>query len=162
MRWGVTDVAHDFRNFEHLVRLAAIFVGGLVVFVVVRGLLVPDDFGVYGHFRAGALDDNRQRPLVHAGAEVCGECHDDVVASRAGGGHESIRCEACHGALGVHAVEPSDQVPELPEAATVCLRCHLTAMAKPGGFPQVDPAEHADNEPCDTCHVAHAPRLGEG
>ena len=63
-------MAHDFRDFEHLLRMAAIFVAGAVLFIVVRGLLVPEDFGVYGHFRAGALDDNRQRPLVHAGAEA--------------------------------------------------------------------------------------------
>ncbi len=155
-------MAHDFRDFEHLLRLVVIFVAGLLLFVVVRWMLVPDDFGVYGHFRAGSLDDNRQRPLVHGGAAACGECHDDVVASRSGGGHESIRCEACHGPLAAHAAEPSDQAPELPDAATVCLRCHLPAMAKPATSPQVDPAEHADNEPCDTCHIAHAPRLGEG
>mgnify|MGYP001030627811 CR=1 FL=1 len=155
-------MAHAIRDFAHLLRMAAIFVAGAVLFIVVRGLLVPEDFGVYGHFRAGALDDNRQRPLVHAGAEACGECHDDVVASRAGGGHESIRCEACHGALGAHAAEPSDLLPELPKGATVCLRCHVTAMAKPAGFPQVEPAEHADGEACDACHRPHSPRLEEG
>jgi len=155
-------VAHDFRDLEHLLRLAAIFVAGFVLFVVVRTILVPEGFGVYGHFRAGALDDNRQRPLLHAGAVACGECHDDVVAGRSGGGHESIRCEACHGPLAVHADDPSAQAPELPNPGTVCLKCHLPSMAKPAKFPQVDPSEHADNEPCDTCHVAHAPKLGEG
>ena len=152
-------MAHRFSDIEHLLRLAAIFIAGLVLFVAARAVLVPDDFGVFGHYRAGAIEDNRQRPLVHAGAEACGECHDDVVGSRTGGGHESIRCEACHGPLARHATEPSDQAPELPDAATVCLRCHLPAMAKPEAFPQVDPAEHAGNEPCDACHAAHAPRL---
>ena len=155
-------MAHDFRDFEHLLRLAAIFVAGFVLFVVVRTILVPDDFGEYGHYRAGALDDNRQRPLRHAGMSACVECHDDVVKSRAGGGHETVRCEACHGPLAAHADDPSAQAPELPNPVTVCLKCHLPSMAKPAKFPQVDPSEHADNEPCDTCHVAHSPRLGEG
>jgi uncharacterized CHY-type Zn-finger protein len=155
-------VAHDFRDFAHLLRLAVIFALGLVAFVAARAMLVPDDFGVHGHFRAGALGDNRQRPLVHAGAEACGECHDDVVASRAGGGHESIGCEACHGPLAAHAAEPSDQAPELPDGGAICLRCHVAASAKPDGFPQVVPAEHAGDEACDTCHSPHAPRLEEG
>ena len=155
-------MAHDFRDFEHLLRLVAIFVVGFALFIVVRAMLVPDDFGVYGHFRSGALDDNRQRPLAHAGVAACSDCHDDVVTSRAGGGHEKVRCEACHGPLAAHADDPSAQAPELPDPGTVCLRCHLPAMAKPATFPQVDPAEHADNEPCDTCHLPHSPRLEEG
>jgi hypothetical protein len=155
-------VAHKFKDFEHLLRLAGLFVAGIVAFVLVRAILVPSDFGVYGHFRAGALADNSQRPLRYAGASACGECHDDVVASRVGGGHEEVRCEACHGPLAAHADDPSAQAPELPNPATVCLKCHLPAMAKAGWYPQVDPAEHADNEPCDTCHIAHAPRIEEG
>jgi hypothetical protein len=135
-------VAHKFKDFEHLLRLAGLFVAGIVAFVLVRAILVPSDFGVYGHFRAGALADNSQRPLR--------------------GGHEEVRCEACHGPLAAHADDPSAQAPELPNPATVCLKCHLPAMAKAGWYPQVDPAEHADNEPCDTCHIAHAPRIEEG
>lgn len=152
-------MSHRFKDFEHLLRMAAMFAVGLGLFAVARGLLVPEDFGVWGHYRAGALDDNRQRPLVHAGAAACGECHDDVAASRAGGGHETIRCEACHGPLARHAAEPSDQAPALPDGGTICLRCHLPAMAKPAGFPQVEPDDHAGGEPCDVCHAAHAPRL---
>lgn len=150
-----------FQDVEHLLRLAALFVGGLLVFIVVRSLLVPADFGVYGHYRAGALDDNRRPAPVFAGAESCAECHDDVVASRLGGGHEDVRCEACHGPLGRHAVDPTALVPERPDASPLCLRCHLRAMAKPAPFPQVDPMEHAGGDPCDDCHLPHAPGIGE-
>lgn len=155
-------MARDFRDYEHLVRLAGLFAAGLVVFVVVGAFLIPDDFGVYGHFRAGALDDNRSRPRHFAGVRACAECHDDVLAERAGGGHQNVRCEACHGPLGGHADDPSAHDPELPDPGTVCLRCHTRSMAKARWFPQVDPIEHADGEPCDTCHSPHAPRLEEG
>lgn len=155
-------MAHNFRDYEHLLRLAGLFAVGIVVFIVVGAFLIPDDFGVYGHFRAGALDDNREHPLRFAGIQACADCHDDVVADRVGGGHEGVRCEACHGPLAAHAEDPSALEPVVPDAGTVCLKCHLPAMAKRARFPQVDPVEHADSEPCDTCHIAHAPRMGEG
>jgi hypothetical protein len=43
-----------FRDAEHLARLAGLFLAGAALFVVLRAALVPDDFGVYGHYRAGA------------------------------------------------------------------------------------------------------------
>lgn len=150
-----------FQDVEHLLRLAGIFACGLLLFIVIRWLLVPDDFGVYGHYRAGALADNRQPAPAFAGADACAECHDDVVAARVGGGHEGIRCEACHGALARHAADPVALVPERPDAATLCVRCHLSAVARPATFPQVDPIEHADGDPCDDCHLPHAPGFEE-
>jgi hypothetical protein len=35
-----------FENKEHLVRMAALFAAGLVVFLVMQALLVPEGFGV--------------------------------------------------------------------------------------------------------------------
>ena len=67
-----------FGHKEHLVRVAALFAAGVLVFVALQSLLVPKGFGGYGHYRAGALDDNRARPLVHAGRGACVECHADV------------------------------------------------------------------------------------
>ena len=126
-----------FQDVEHLLRLAALFAGGFLLFIAIRWLLVPDDFGVYGHYRAGALADSRKPAPVFAGAASCADCHDDVVASRADGGHEDVRCEACHGPLARHADDPAALIPERPDAATLCLRCHLRDAAKPAGFPQV-------------------------
>ena len=50
-----------FRDKEHLVRVAALFAAGFVLFVLARALFVPKGFGLYGHYRAGALADNRAR-----------------------------------------------------------------------------------------------------
>ena len=38
-------------------------------------LLVPSDFGVYGFYRAGALNDVKARPIAYAGRAACEECH---------------------------------------------------------------------------------------
>jgi hypothetical protein len=52
---------------QHLVRMAGLFAIGITAFFVLRWLMVPADFGLYGHFRPGALDDARSRPLHYAG-----------------------------------------------------------------------------------------------
>ena len=147
-----------FGHYEHLVRVAVLFGAAVLVFILVQGFLVPDDFGTYGHYRAGALDDNRNRPFVHAGRAACVECHSDVPESAAGGGHAAIRCEACHGPLARHAEDPAVE-PGRPDAATLCARCHAAIAARPAGFPQVDVADHSAGEVCLTCHTAHNPGM---
>jgi hypothetical protein len=150
-----------FKDKEHLLRMAALFAAGVLLFVVARGLLVPASFGVYGHFRADALLDNRARPLAFAGRAACSDCHGDVVELRVGSKHAKVGCEACHGALGRHAGDPEAMTPEKPDGARVCLVCHLANVAKPRSFPQVDPAEHGDGQGCGGCHKPHHPEIGE-
>ena len=144
---------------EHLVRMAVIFAGALALFLVVRAVMVPKGFGTYGHFRSGALKDNASHPIVYAGRQACGDCHDDIVAARKGSKHEQIGCEACHGALAAHAADPDKMQPVLPDARTICLVCHLANMTKPKWFPQVNPKEHGDGGPCTSCHKPHHPEI---
>jgi hypothetical protein len=148
-----------FKDKEHLVRMAGLFIVGLLVFVVLRGVLIPADFGELGHYRASALEDNRSVELKFAGRALCEECHDDVAEERADGAHDGVNCEACHGALALHALDPGAVVPELPEAAALCVTCHQTSVAKPAWFPQVEPVDHADGETCDECHMPHNPGI---
>jgi hypothetical protein len=150
-----------FRDSRHLVRAAALFVAGILAFLVARAVLVPRDFGTLGHFREGALRDNRDRSLAFAGRAACGECHSDIVEARKGSKHAGIGCEACHGAQAAHAgaADPSATKPALPDGKTICLVCHLTNVAKPKAFPQVDPKDHGDGRACDGCHKPHHPEL---
>jgi hypothetical protein len=145
-----------FGHHAHLVRVAAFFGAGVILFLVLKGVLVPDDFGVYGHYRAGALDENRALPVVHAGRAACVECHADVPEAMAGGAHQGVHCEACHGPQGRHAEDPSIE-PGLPQISVLCSRCHAHNAARPSGFPQVDVKDHAGGESCVSCHVAHNP-----
>ena len=124
------------RESEHLIRAALLFAAALVVFLVVRAALVPKDFGRYGHYRGDALGEVRAQATMFAGRTAC---------------------EACHGALAAHAADPTTGKPALPDAGTICLLCHLQNVAKPEGFPQVDPKEHAGGAPCSTCHKPHHP-----
>lgn len=142
---------------QHLVRAGAILGGGVVVFVVVRSLLVPPDFGALGHYRPGALADAAALPVHFAGRAACEECHADVAEARHGSHHERIGCESCHGALAAHAADPGSMTPKLPDAATVCLRCHSAQVARPVKFPQINPKDHGDGTRCNECHKPHHP-----
>jgi len=144
---------------EHLVRMAGLFLVGLVLFLVMQFLLVPKDFYKLGHFRAGALADNAARPVVFAGRQACESCHPDVVEARKGSRHGMIGCEACHGALAKHADDPGSLKPTRPDARTLCLVCHREDVAKPKSFKQVNPQEHMAGEPCISCHKPHHPEM---
>lgn len=148
-----------FKDQEHLARMAALFGGGVVVFLILQQLLVPKGFGLYGHYRAGALDDNRARPVSFAGQAACVECHTDEATARKAGKHARVACEACHGALAKHAAEP-DPKPDKPHGRETCLQCHTANVAKPAKFPQVEPSEHAETGLCTECHQAHNPGMG--
>jgi hypothetical protein len=146
-----------FGHKEHLVRVAALFAAGVLVFLALQALLVPKGFGAYGHYRAGALEDNRARPLAHAGRDACVECHSDVWEVLQRGKHGQVRCEACHGPLARHAEDPSAGKAVKPDSKLLCVRCHQESVARPVKFPQVDAAGHAGGEACTTCHKAHDP-----
>jgi hypothetical protein len=145
-----------------LIRVAALFLAGVLAFMGLRWLLVPEGFGRYGHYRAGAIEENRARPVSFAGRAACVECHADVPDVMKGGRHQAIRCEACHGALAAHAADPSGRKAVRPDPRTLCASCHAASAARPKGFPQVNVAEHMGDESCTSCHVAHKPGLQEG
>lgn len=141
----------------HLVRVAALFAAGIGSFFALRAVFVPAGFGVYGHYRAGAIDDSRARPIAFAGRAACVECHSDVPEAARGGPHAAIRCEACHGPLAGHASDPTATSAVRPDPGVLCARCHAANVARPARFPQVEVAEHAGGEACTACHPAHNP-----
>jgi hypothetical protein len=148
-----------FRDSGHLIRPAAVILVGLALFIVVRGAVIPKNFGQYGHYRPGALDLVKERPMAFAGQQQCVICHDEQATVRSTGKHAHVACEACHGALAKHAEDPGSVIPKLPEVATLCVRCHEKDSAKPAAFPQVASAEHSGGMVCNTCHKPHSPKL---
>jgi hypothetical protein len=146
-------------DYVHLVRMAGLFVIGVSAFVLLRWMMVPADFGVYGHYRAGALRDIMALPIKFAGQATCVECHTDVAEVRAKGRHARVACESCHGALADHAAKPNDVKPVRPDPRKTCIICHTASISKPKSFPQVVVAEHAPEGSCADCHVVHNPKL---
>jgi hypothetical protein len=59
-----------------------------------------------------------------------------------------------------HADDPTSMTPTKPDTLVLCVRCHTASAAKPKGFPQINPAEHMGNVPCQTCHNPHNPAMG--
>ena len=147
-----------FKDVEHLFRLAGIFLVGLLVFAIARAQLVPEDFGKFGHYRAGAVDDARVRPIVYGGQKVCADCHEDIVTIRAAARHKSVSCETCHGPLARHAEGDGAKL-VLPDVTPLCIRCHAEKTGKPTRYPRVDIKDHAGDDKCVACHKPHDPRI---
>ena len=142
----------------HVFRLAVLFVAAFVAFLVVRASLVPADFGVYGFYRAGALDAARERAPQYAGESACLDCHSVVGDLRKEARHVGVKCEACHGPLALHASGESDVKPRALNPRLLCLQCHTQGAGKPLNFPQVVPADHSSEGPCTECHAPHRPK----
>jgi len=147
-----------FRNYEHVLRMAGLFGAGIAIFLVVRWIMVPADFGLYGFYRAGALKEIAAQPITYAGRDACAECHTDVIEVRKGTRHEKVNCESCHGPLATHA---SGDVanPGKPDPKTVCAPCHAKMTGRPKTQPQLDFKDHAGDAPCIDCHKPHSPKV---
>jgi hypothetical protein len=154
---------YRFKDYQHILRMAAIFALGITAFFVLRAAMVPKDFGVYGHYRAGALKDNAARQIQYAGRAACVDCHGEIQQARAAGKHAGIGCESCHGPLARHAAGEMPDLPQKPHNRETCLRCHTSRPSKPAGFPQIVPADHPRDHPrdraCTACHPAHNPKV---
>lgn len=152
-------MVHFWREAEHLIRLGLLFLAFVVLFLVVRAALIPPGFGELGHFRPGALLDNRIRTPVFAGREACADCHDDVGSTLAAGAHAKVSCESCHGPLRGHVDDPSTAKPSALAVVQLCSLCHAANPARPKDHPQIDIEPHREGAACSDCHDAHAPAL---
>jgi hypothetical protein len=148
-----------FKDAGHLFRLASVFLVGAVLFLLLRGFLVPRSFGQYGHYRGNAVREIAALPVTYAGHEVCETCHADVLEVKSKGVHKRVACETCHGPQGKHADDPGSVQPGKLDTAGLCVRCHEANQAKPKTFPQVVSAEHSGGAPCETCHQPHSPAI---
>jgi len=150
-----------FKDAGHLFRFAGLFVLAFIVFLVVRGYVVPKSFGQYGHYRGAAIGEIGARPVKYAGHDACETCHSDKAEEKSKGKHAHVNCEACHGALAKHAEDPAAVTPTKPDTAVLCARCHTATAAKPKGFPQVNSTDHSNGVPCQTCHQPHNPAIAD-
>lgn len=146
-------------NYAHLFRMAVLFLAGIVLFLVGRSWFVPADFGVYGHYRAGALEEAKARTVAFAGQAACVECHGDIGDLRKTARHAAVSCEACHGPLAAHARGDEPLKPAHPDGVKTCVGCHLKSRSKPPAFPQIEVADHAGDNRCIECHNPHAPKI---
>jgi hypothetical protein len=154
---------------RHVFRVIFVLLLALVAFVVVRSLLVPKSFGLYGSYRYDNVPEQAAvRPPLHGGAASCDDCHDERAKKKAAGAHKSVSCEICHGPLGRH-VKDGDVVAKaaIDRSFTLCARCHRKIEGRPEKFPQVALEQHVhqqgpaklEGKVCLECHDPHSPKL---
>lgn len=142
---------------EQVKRLSLLLILLVVAFIVVTSMLVPPDFGEYGHYRTSAIEEITSQKLHYAGQDVCFDCHDDVVETKSIGYHRNLSCEVCHGPAADHAEDPGSFHPKAPRGRNYCPLCHEYLTSRPTGFPQIISASHNPIKPCITCHDPHDP-----
>lgn len=162
-RLGVLSQAYTRRIF------ALVFIG-LLLGAVVKTLLTPKGFGVLGHYRVGAIADERARLPLLTGEQPCASCHPEQAAKHDKDVHGSVQCEDCHGSGRQHADAMARGAP-LSEGPIFrkleqgdCLVCHRQTNARPKMFPTVDVKQHFSflsvsdpQTPCQSCHDPHEP-----
>jgi hypothetical protein len=143
---------------KRLIIIAILFIAALVA---AQSILVPDDFGTYGHFRTSAVEDIISQPIQYAGQVACLDCHDDIGASKSIGYHKNLSCEVCHGPSADHMEAPDEVTPTAPRERGYCPLCHEYLPSRPTGFPQIISASHNPMNPCISCHDPHNPEPPE-
>jgi len=142
---------------EQIKRLSILIIALALLFILIRPLFIPDDFGKYGHFRVSAVDENAAVELKYAGQETCFDCHDDVMAVKSESYHRNLACEICHGPGKKHSEEPDTYQMIAPTGRGFCPLCHEYLPSRPTGFPQIVSASHNPMTPCIQCHDPHQP-----
>ncbi|MCK4921588.1 MAG: hypothetical protein KAS71_11115 [Bacteroidales bacterium] len=142
---------------EQLKRLFPLFAIFIIIFLIIRHLLIPDTFGLYGHYRGDALKDNANIELVYASKEACIECHSDIREMLEMDEHSDISCLSCHGPGLEHVENPETANIEKPGSREFCGRCHAINPARSTNMIiQVDIKEHhAEKKDCIDCHNPH-------
>lgn len=146
---------------KHLWRAALLLLllGGAAV--LGRHFLIPPSFGEHGFYRYDSVFDYLAKEPRHGAPGACAQCHDDIAAAKAAGGHAAVACEVCHAALATH-VQEGEKIADMAidRSPALCGYCHQRLQARPAGFPQIDVYEHLDlprggllpAEACRECH----------
>ena len=156
-----------------------------VGYAVVRGAMVPDSFGKNGHYRAEALQEERDMPRRLVSASECLDCHTETAKVYSESGHKEVHCSKCHDKLLAHfdactkafaeakaAGTDTSQVKCLTEGIKrlaikpACVRCHKEMVGRPKDFKVINVNAHLEemeaDEPdslkvCLQCHLGHNP-----
>ncbi|WP_456385461.1 hypothetical protein [Desulfolithobacter sp.] len=155
----------------HVIRIVLVLAVVAVVGVTVRSMVIPESFGRYGHYRAGAVKDEINRPIRNGTNAACLACHPYIREMHLEGIHRTVSCEFCHGPVADH-VKDGKVIARLPkkqgeEIKTLCLRCHNKIIrARPKeAIKMISMPEHLEQKhvrtdhTCNQCHNVHAPMM---
>jgi len=153
----------------HVTRIVLTVIGVVIAGSLVRPLILPNEFGEYGHYRPGAVTDEATRQVRNMTNESCLDCHRNIRKIHLKGVHESVSCEVCHGAYADH-VKDDKVIAEMPvvrgdDIKALCLRCHnkVIRARPPESIKMIALPEHLEEKNvsthhiCNQCHHVHAP-----
>ncbi|MCF6247689.1 MAG: hypothetical protein L3J69_10040 [Desulfobacula sp.] len=148
-----------------LISIVVLSAGGLLI----KRLLLPKSFGVYGPYRADAIAEAALVPIRHGTNASCLKCHPYEAKIHKKGRHQAISCEFCHGTFADHVTDGKKSgtlpVKKEKEITTLCLRCHNTEIKARHEevIKTVAMPDHLKNQNvkltnnCNQCHHVHAP-----
>ena len=166
------------RHSKHIWRAVLILIAFLLAFIAGRHFMVPETFGMAGHYRYQALEETMARTPKHGGRDSCKKCHEEQYALATAGKHAPLNCEVCHAPVADHARTGKDAPKEPKEAYLAamptnptyrtCAYCHEQQAARPKTFKQVSFRKHLEEQGlpagarmpekiCLKCHSPHDP-----
>ncbi len=153
----------------HLIKVILILIIMGIGGIAAQAVFIPDDFGEYGHYRTGAIEDEINRIVRNQTNESCLKCHPYIKKIHLGGVHKTVSCEFCHGPNADHAVD-GKKIADMPvirgeEIKQLCLRCHNKIIrARPEeSIKMIAMPQHLEEKRvqtshvCNQCHHVHAP-----
>ena len=136
-------------------RLILLIFAIVILYLVARTLLTPDSFRDYGFYRGAALAEQSGHVPVFAGKQAVGARHPEILKTLAKGGHKTLSCEGCHGAVSKDELDQPVSKMVKP-TVKVCLRCHESNPSRPAWFRQITLKDHYTMD-CLECHLPHEP-----
>lgn len=152
---------------SHVFRPLFVVIGLVVIILIARLFIVPDDFKVwergymYGwHRKANEEEWKAFKAKYKFNSEYCKTCHAEQYDKLIYSPHSIINCENCHGPALEHPSNPSRL--HIDRSRQQCLRCHCR-LAYPTSnrknIKGIDPNAHNPDIECSMCHNPHNPDL---
>ena len=149
---------------SHVWRPLYVAIGLVILILIVRSFLLPDDFGsyergyMYGWHRLGNEQEWKDFKVKYKTREYCKNCHYDNYEKIMQTPHAIINCENCHGPAVDHPQDPPKL--EINKTRQQCLRCHARLPDKGSGRAVIRSVQNAEHNPgmeCVLCHNPHKP-----
>lgn len=158
------------KYYNHIIRFSIVLIIIIIGFFVVRSVMVPESFGIYGTYTYGyhrGKSDIEQKSIyaLFQGSDKCKKCHTEEFDLCQNGDHTTLTCETCHGNWKAHNNNTKEQVIK-DKSVEACMLCHQHLQARPAEFPQItgftkhladQDLEFEKGMLCLDCHDPHEP-----
>ncbi|MBI2316680.1 MAG: c-type cytochrome [Betaproteobacteria bacterium] len=142
---------------KHIVRLLGLIAVVLVVSLLAIQFMTAESFYRFGPYRADNVTEIASLETVYQTPAYCKDCHSERHAQWSANSHKSVTCETCHGPAKGHPEKGKLPIPS--DTAKLCTLCHEAMPGRPSTQPQIQVAQHANGQSCNTCHNPHAPKI---